>query len=456
VPVLCGSSFKNKGVQPLLDAVVDFLPSPLDVPPITGYDPASIQRHAEAHERFNERDQIVRPPQDDAAFAALVFKVMTDPYVGQLCFFRVYSGQLEAGATVYNALRGKRERVGRLVRMHANKRSEIKEVFAGDIAAAVGLKEATTGDTLCADDAPIVLEAMEFPDPVIQVAIEPATVADQDGLAMALRKIASEDPSLLIEQDAETGQTVLSGMGELHLDIVCSRLSREFNVGARIGRPQVSYRESIRKPATAESRYVKQTGGRGMYAHVKLAVAPGERGSGVQFASEVVGGTIPREYVPAVEKGVREAAEQGVLCGYPLVDVAVRLLDGSYHEVDSSELAFKIAGSLAFREACHRAALALLEPLMTVEVVAPGEYIGEVVGDLNGRRGRIQGMEQRGNIQVVVALVPLGEMFGYATTLRSLTQGRATHTMQFSHHDEVPTSIADEIVARMTGVAPAA
>jgi elongation factor G len=381
---------------------------------------------------------------------------MTDPYVGQLCFFRVYSGTLEAGATVFNATRGKRERVGRLVRMHANKRAEIKEVFAGDIAAAVGLKEATTGDTLSSDSAPIVLEAMDFPDPVIAVAIEPATQADQDALAMALRKVASEDPSLRIHQDEETGQTVLSGMGELHLDIVCSRLAREFKVAARVGRPQVSYRESITRAAHGECRYVKQTGGRGMYGHVKLALEPGDRGSGVQFASEVVGGSIPREYVPAVEKGVREAAEQGILCGYPLIDVSVRLLDGSYHDVDSSELAFKIAGSLAFRDATGRAGLVLLEPLMALEVVVPSDFTGEVVGDLNGRRGRILGMNQRGNTQVVDGLAPLAEMFGYATSLRSLTQGRATYTMQFSHHDEVPASIAGDIVARMMGIAPAA
>jgi elongation factor G len=456
VPVLCGSAFKNKGVQPLLDAVVDYLPAPSDVPPVRGYDPEAIQRHAETHEKATEADVRYREADDEAPFSALVFKVMNDPYVGQLCFLRVYSGRLDSGTTVYNSTRGKRERVGRLLRMHANKRSDIKEVNAGDIAAAVGLKESTTGDTLCADTAPVVLEAMDFPDPVISVAIEPRTQADQDGLALSLRKIAAEDPSLLIRQDPETGQTVLSGMGELHLDIVCSRLAREFKVEANVDRPQVAYRETIKRTATAEGRYVKQTGGRGQYGHVRLVVEPGERGSGVQFGTEIHGGAVPKDFIPAVERGVREASEQGVLCGYPVVDLAVRLVDGSHHEVDSSEIAFKVAASIGFRDACRRAGVVLTEPMMELEIILPEPHTGEVVGDLSSRRGRIRHMERRGHTQVITGLVPLAEVFGYATALRSLTQGRATYTMQFSHHEEVPASIADELVARATGVAPAA
>jgi elongation factor G len=448
VPVLCGSAFKNKGVQPLLDAVVAYLPAPVDVEPVRGYRPEAIQRHVEAHERFTDADTESREASDDAPFSAIVFKIMTDPYVGHLAYVRVYSGHLESGSVVYNASRGKRERVSRLLRMHANKRTEIKEVFAGDIAAVLGLKDATTGDTLCADSHPIVLEAMDFPDPVISVAIEPRTKADQDNLGLSLQKIASEDPSLRIGVDPETGQTVLSGMGELHLDIVCSRLAREFKVEADVGRPQVSYRETIRGKGGAESRYIKQTGGRGQYAVVKLEVAPGERGSGVHFVSDIVGGVIPREFIPATEKGARESAEQGVLCGFPLVDVVVRLVDGAYHDVDSSELSFKVAGALAFREACQRAGLVLLEPAMEVEIVLPEEHTGEVVGDLNSRRGRVSGMERRGNTQVVAGLAPLSTMFGYATSLRSLTQGRATYTMQFSHYEEVPASMVGLIGRR--------
>ena len=458
VPVLCGSAFKNKGVQPLLDAVVRFLPSPLDVPSIRGLDPAEIARHERAHSNYTEADHISRPAADDAPFSALVFKVMTDPYVGQLCFMRVYSGTLDSGSAVLNSTKGKGkgERVGRLLRMHANKRAEIKQITAGDIAAAVGLKEATTGDTLCDSAAPIVLEAMEFPDPVISVAVEPRTQADQDSLDHALRKIASEDPSLRISTDPETGQTLLAGMGELHLDIVCSRLAREYNVGANIGKPEVSYRETITGTAKAHGRFIKQSGGRGQYGHVVLEVTPGEAGSGIQFESGIVGGSIPREFIPACEKGVREAAEHGVLSGYPLLDVRVRLLDGSFHAVDSSEIAFKIAGGIALREACTKAGAVLLEPLMEVEVVTPQDYIGEVVGDINSRRGEIRKMDRRGNTQIVTGLVPLSEMFGYATSLRSSTQGRATYTMQFARHAPVPSSIRDGILARLVGAAPAA
>ena len=456
VPVVCGSAFKNKGVQPLLDAVVAYLPSPLDVPPITGYHPDLLERSAEIHGELTEADRSAREASDDAPFAALVFKVITDPYVGQLCYFRVYSGSLDKGTAVLNTSRGRKERVGRLLQMHANKRQEIDSVCAGDIAAAVGLKAATTGDTLAAPNAPIVLEAMDFPDPVISVAVEPMTRADEESLSNALGKIAQEDPSLRVATDPETGQTVLSGMGELHLDIVCSRLSREFDVQANIGKPQVAYRESITRPAKADYRHVKQTGGRGQYGHVILEIVPGDPGSGIQFESKISGGSIPKDYIPAVEKGVRQCAEQGVLCGYPLVDIDVKLLDGSYHEVDSSEMAFKTAASFCFREACRRADVTLLEPIMEVEVVTPQEYTGDVIGDLNSRRGDISGMERRGNTQVVTGGVPLSEMFGYATALRSATQGRANYTMQFSHHAAVPSSIREGIVARLLGTSPAA
>jgi elongation factor G len=456
VPVLVGSAFKNKGVQPLLDAVVAYLPSPLDVPPIEGVHPDVLERSANHHDQLEGTEKEVRQADDTAPFSALVFKVMVDPYVGQLCFFRVYSGHFEAGNTVINTNRGKRERIGRLLQMHANKRQEIDAVYAGEIAAAVGLKAATTGDTLSAAEAPIVLEAMDFPDPVISVAVEAASRADEDALTLALAKITAEDPSLRLSQDGETGQTVLSGMGELHLDIVCSRLSREFGVQANIGKPQVTYRETVLGSGSAEYRHVKQTGGRGQYAHVKLSVAPGERGSGVQFRSEISGGVVPKEFIPAVEKGVRESAEQGVLCGYPVVDVSVALTDGSYHEVDSSEMAFKTAASICLREACRRAGTILLEPTMDVEIVTPEEYTGDVIGDLNSRRGDIRGMSRRSNTQIVSGFVPLAEMFGYATALRSKTQGRATYTMQFSHHEPVPASIREGIVARILGTAPAA
>jgi len=456
VPVLCGSAFKNKGVQPLLDAVVHYLPSPAEVPQVKGVHPKSVQRHETEHSSITDEDRITRPSEDDAPFAALVFKVMADPYVGQLCFIRVYSGTLQSGSSVLNSTRGTNERIGRLLRMHANKRTDIKTMAAGDIAAVVGLKDATTGDTLCDGSKPIILETMDFPDPVISVAIEPRTQADQDALALGLRRIAAEDPSLRLSTDAESGQTLLSGMGELHLDIVCSRLAREFNVNVAIGQPQVSYRETITKSSTGHGRFIKQSGGRGQYGHVVLEVEPGEIGSGVQFESKITGGSIPREFIPACEKGVREAAEQGVLCGYPLVDVKVRLVDGSFHAVDSSELAFKIAASIGFRDVCRSAGAAILEPLMSLEIVTPQDYVGDVIADVNSRRGDIRNMELLGNTQIISGFVPLAEMFGYATALRSTTQGRATYSMQFSHHGRVPSSISENIITRVTGAAPAA
>ncbi len=435
VPVLCGSAFKNKGVQPLLDAIVDFLPSPLDVPPVEGINPETGERE-------------VRITDPKGPFSALAFKVMVDPYVGQQVFFRVYSGEMHAGDAVYNPVRGRKERVGRLLRMHANKREEISSVEAGDIAAAVGLKHTLTGDTLCDPSRPILLEAIQFPEPVISVAIEPKTRADQERLGMALARLSQEDPSFHVRVDSETGETIISGMGELHLEIIVDRLRREFGVEANVGRPQVAYRETVRRGAKAEGRYVKQTGGRGQYGVVFLEVEPAEVGSGLQFEDKTVGGVIPKEYIPSVEKGVRETAEAGVLAGYPLVGVRVTLYDGSYHEVDSSELAFRIASSMAFKEAVRKAKPVLLEPVMKVEVIVPGEYMGEVIGDLNSRRGRIQGIEERKSSKVITALVPLAEMFGYATTLRSLTQGRGTHTMQFSHYEEVPTSVAQEVIGK--------
>ena len=435
VPVLCGSAFKNKGVQPLLDAIVDLLPSPLDIPPVKGINP-------------DTREEEVRLTDPKEPFAALAFKVMVDPFVGQLVFFRVYSGRLESGDTVYNPSRQKKERIGRLLRMHANKREEITSVEAGDIAAAVGLKYTLTGDTLCDPAHPILLEAMEFPEPVISVAIEPKTRADQDKLGMALARLAQEDPSFKVKVDEETGETIISGMGELHLEIIVDRLRREFGVEANVGKPQVAYRETIRRKAKAEGRYVKQTGGRGQYGVVFLELEPLEPGSGFVFEDKIVGGAIPKEYIPAVEKGVREAAETGVLAGYPMVDLKVTLYDGSYHEVDSSEMAFKIAASMAFKDAVQKAQPVLLEPIMKVEVVVPEEYMGEVIGDLNARRGRIQGIDERKNAKVITALVPLAEMFGYATTLRSLTQGRGTYTMQFSHYEEVPSNVVQEVIGK--------
>jgi elongation factor G len=437
-PILCGASFKNKGVQPLLDAVIDYLPSPLDIPPMQGINPET-------------KEVEERKASDDAPFAALAFKIMNDQHVGQLVFLRVYSGTLEAGSGVYNSTKDKKERVGRLLRMHANKKEEVEAVAAGDIAAAIGLKLTTTGDTLCDPDRPIVLESMTFPEPVIAVAIEPKTRADEEKLGVSLSRLALEDPTFRVTSDEETGQTLIHGMGELHLEIIVDRLLREFRVEANVGKPQVAYRETIRKSAEAQGRYVRQTGGRGQYGDVYLEVEPNEPGKGFEFENKIVGGSIPREYIPAVEKGIREALDTGVLAGYPIVDIKVRLTDGSYHEVDSSEMAFKIAGSMGFKEACRKAKPALLEPVMDVEVVTPEEYMGAIVGDLNSRRGRIASMEARGSSQVIRATVPLGQMFGYATEMRSMTQGRATYTMQFSRYEEVPLAIAEEIMAKVAG-----
>jgi len=440
-PVLCGASFKNKGVQPLLDAVIDYLPSPLDIPPVQGVNPET-------------KEVEERKPADDAPFAALAFKIMSHQHVGQLVFLRVYSGTLEAGSGVYNSTRDKKERIGRLLRMHANKEEAVEAIAAGDIAAAIGLKLTTTGDTLCDPDRPIVLESMTFPEPVIAVAIEPKTRADEEKLGVSLSRLALEDPTFRVTSDEETGQTLIHGMGELHLEIIVDRLLREFRVEANVGKPQVAYRETIRKAAAAQGRYVRQTGGRGQYGDVYLEVEPNEA-KGFEFENKIVGGTIPREYIPAVEKGVREALDTGVLAGYPIVDIKVRLTDGSYHDVDSSEMAFKIAASMGFKEACRRAKPVLLEPVMDVEVVTPEEYMGAIVGDLNSRRGRIVSMEARGSSQVIRATVPLGQMFGYATEMRSMTQGRATYTMQFARYEEVPPAIAEEIMAKVAGKPPA-
>ena len=440
-PVLCGASFKNKGVQALLDAVIDYLPSPLDIPPVQGVNPET-------------KEVEERKPADDAPFAALAFKIMSHQHVGQLVFLRVYSGTLEAGSGVYNSTRDKKERIGRLLRMHANKEEAVEAIAAGDIAAAIGLKLTTTGDTLCDPDRPIVLESMTFPEPVIAVAIEPKTRADEEKLGVSLSRLALEDPTFRVTSDEETGQTLIHGMGELHLEIIVDRLLREFRVEANVGKPQVAYRETIRKAAAAQGRYVRQTGGRGQYGDVYLEVEPNEA-KGFEFENKIVGGTIPREYIPAVEKGVREALDTGVLAGYPIVDIKVRLTDGSYHDVDSSEMAFKIAASIGFKEACRRAKPVLLEPVMDVEVVTPEEYMGAIVGDLNSRRGRIVSMEARGSSQVIRATVPLGQMFGYATEMRSMTQGRATYTMQFARYEEVPPAIAEEIMAKVAGKPPA-
>jgi len=437
-PVLCGTAFKNKGVQHLLDAIVDYLPSPYDIPPVIGISP-------------DDNSEQLRRPDAKEPFSAFAFKVMTDPFVGQLTFLRVYSGTMNAGSYVYNSTKGTKERVGRLLKMHANKREDIKEVSAGDIAAAVGLKSTLTGDTLCDEKNPVVLEAMEFPEPVISVAIEPKTKPDQEKLSQALAKLAQEDPSFRVSNNEETGQTLISGMGELHLEIIVDRLTREFKVGANVGKPQVAYRETIRTASKAEGKFVRQSGGRGQYGHVYLEMEPLEAGKGFEFVSKVVGGTVPREYWNAVEKGIKEAADGGVLAGYPFVDFRVTLTDGSYHEVDSSEMAFKIAGSMGFKEAAKKAKPIILEPIMNVEVVTPEEYMGDVIGDLNSRRGKIQSMEKRGKAQVIRAQVPLSEMFGYATDLRSRTQGRATYTMQFSNYDEVPKGIAEGIIAKVKG-----
>jgi len=438
VPILCGSAFRNKGVQPMLDAVVDYLPSPLDIPPVTGVEPGTT-KPAE------------RPAKDDAPFSALAFKIMTDPFVGTLTFFRVYSGTLNSGSSVYNSTKSKRERIGRLLKMHANKREEIKEVYAGDIAAAVGLKTATTGDTLCDENKPIVLESIDFPDPVISIAIEPKSKADQEKLGLSLQKLATEDPSFNVRTDEETGQTIISGMGELHLEIIVDRLLREFNVGANVGKPQVAYKETVRKKVEQQGRFVRQTGGRGQYGDVWITLEPQQPGAGFEFVDAVKGGSIPREYIPAVEKGIKEATENGALAGYPVVDVKVTLFDGSYHDVDSSEIAFKIAGSMAFKEAARKANPVLLEPIMAVEVVVPEEFMGDVIGDISSRRGKVLGMDTRPAAQAIDARVPLAQMFGYATDLRSMTQGRATYTMQFSHYEPVPAAVAEGIMAKFDG-----
>jgi elongation factor G len=433
-PVLCGSAFKNRGIQPLLDAVVDYLPSPLDVPPVQGFDPKTDE-------------ESTRPASAEAPFSALVFKVMTDPYVGKLTYFRVYSGQVKAGDRVLNATSGRTERIGRILQMHANHREERDEIAAGEIAAAVGLKQSTTGDTLASESAPIVLEAMTFPDPVISVAIEPKTKGDQDKLSTGLQRLAEEDPTFRVTTDDETGQTLIAGMGELHLEIIVDRLLREFRVDANVGRPQVAYRESVSQPVErVQGRFVRQTGGSGQYGDVIINLLPQRAGEGYEFVDQIVGGKIPREYIPAVDAGIQEAMDSGVLAGYPVVDVKVELVEGSYHEVDSSERAFKIAGSMAFKEAMKRAKPKLLEPVMAVEVVTPDDYLGDVMGNLNSRRGRVENLEQIGGSQSIKASVPLAEMFGYATDLRSMTQGRATFTMQFDRYDDVPQSIASEIV----------
>jgi len=437
-PVICGSSFKNKCVQNLLDAVVDYMPSPMDIPSIKGLD-------------VDTGEEIERKASDAEPFSALGFKIMTDPFVGQLTFFRVYSGVVQSGSYIFNSTKGKRERIGRILKMHANKREEVKEVYAGDIAAAVGLKYTTTGDTLCDENKQVILESIEFPEPVISIAIEPKTKAEQEKLGFGLQKLASEDPSFRVKTDEETGQTIISGMGELHLEIIVDRLMREFKVEANVGKPQVAYRETITKKVKVEGKFVRQSGGRGQYGHVWLEIEPQEAGKGFEFVDAIKGGVVPREYIPAVGKGIFEALDNGVLAGFPVVDVKATLIDGSYHEVDSSEMAFKIAGSMGFKEGCQKAAPIILEPIMSVEVVVPEEYMGDVIGDLNSRRGRIMGMESRAGAQVVTAMVPLANMFGYSTDLRSATQGRATYAMTFDHYEPVPKSVADEIVAKIKG-----
>ncbi|WP_368986154.1 elongation factor G [Caldifermentibacillus hisashii] len=437
-PVLCGSAFKNKGVQLMLDAVVDYLPSPLDIPSIKGIIPDTdedVERHAN----------------DDEPFSALAFKVMTDPYVGKLTFFRVYSGTLQSGSYVLNSTKGKRERIGRILQMHANHRQEIPEVHAGDIAAAVGLKDTTTGDTLCDEKNPVILESMEFPEPVISVAIEPKSKADQDKMSTALQKLQEEDPTFRAHTDQETGQTIIEGMGELHLDIIVDRMRREFKVEANVGAPQVAYRETFTTSAQVEGKFVRQSGGRGQYGHVWIEFSPNEQGKGFEFENAIVGGVVPREYIPAVQAGLEDAMKNGVIAGYPLVDIKAKLFDGSYHDVDSSEMAFKVAASLALKNAAKKCNPVLLEPIMRVEVVIPEEYLGDIMGDITSRRGRVEGMEARGNAQVVRAMVPLAEMFGYATSLRSNTQGRGTFTMFTDHYEEVPKSIAEEIIKKNSG-----
>jgi elongation factor G len=436
-PVVCGSAFKNKGVQPLLDAVVDYLPSPLDIPSTMANDPKT-------------GDLLERPARDDAPFSALVFKIMTDPFVGQLAFIRVYSGSMKTGDTVLNTAKGQRERIGRLLKMHANKREEIKEVWAGDIAAAVGLKNVTTGDTICDSNAPVVLESIQFPAPVIALAVEPKTKSDQEKLSNGLAKLMQEDPTFKVETDRDTGQTKISGMGELHLEIIVDRLKREFSVEANVGKPQVAYKETIRKEAKAEGKYIKQTGGRGQYGHCKIEIGPAP-GQGYVFENDITGGVIPKEYIKPIDEGIKEALERGILAGYPMVDVKVRLWDGSFHDVDSSEMAFKIAGSMAFQEAAKKAHPVLLEPIMKVEVVTPDEYTGAVTGDLSARRGHLEGQISRGGSQIITAMVPLSNMFGYSTDLRSRTQGRATYSMHFERYAEAPRNVSEEVVARVTG-----
>jgi elongation factor G len=440
VPVLCGASFKNKGVQALLDAVIDYLPSPTDIPPVQGH----LPQHDETFE--------ARPAEDDAPFAALAFKVATDPYVGRLTYFRVYSGSLKSGSYVYNSTKDKRERIGRLLQMHANKRDEIEEVLAGDIAAAIGLKDTRTGDTLADEHKPVILEAMKFPNPVIDVAIEPKSKADQDKLGVALQKLAEEDPTFRVRTDAETGQTIIAGMGELHLEIIVDRMKREFKVEANVGKPQVAFRETIKKKVTqVEGKFIRQSGGKGQYGHVVIDLEPSGQGQGFVFEDKIVGGVIPREFIKPVEAGIREALEGGILAGFPMVDVKATLVFGSYHDVDSSEMAFKIAGSMAVKEAARQASPILLEPVMDVEVVSPSDFLGDVMGDLSARRGKVGGMTQRGDAQVVAAHVPLAEMFGYSTTLRSMTQGRAVYSMEFDHYDEVPKAIAEQIISKAAG-----
>ena len=436
VPVLTGSAFKNKGVQPMLDAVIDYLPSPLDVPAIKGV-------------KMDGVTEDTRPADDHAPFAALAFKIMTDPFVGTLTFARIYSGKLDSASVVLNSVKDKKEKVGRMLLMHANDREDIKHAFAGDIVALVGLKDTTTGDTLCAPNAPIILERMEFPDPVIEVAVEPKTKADQEKMGIALSRLAAEDPSFRVSSDQESGQTIIKGMGELHLEILVDRMKREFKVDANVGAPQVAYRESLARPVELVYTHKKQSGGSGQFGEVKVALEPGERGSGIQFVDQIKGGNIPREYIPSVEKGMRETAETGSLIGFPIIDFTIRLIDGKYHDVDSSALAFEITGRGAMREAAQKAGIKLLEPIMKVEVVTPEDYLGDVIGDLNSRRGQIQGTDSRGNAQVVEAMVPLANMFGYVNELRSFSQGRAQYTMQFSHYDEVPANVAEEVKAKL-------
>jgi elongation factor G len=437
-PVLCGSAFKNKGVQQLLDAVVEYLPSPVDIPPVKGVDPKTEK-------------EVERKPADEEPFSALAFKIMSDPFAGQLTYFRVYSGTLKTGTPVLNVTKGTKDRIGRLLKMHANKREEIEMVYAGDIAAAVGLKGATTGDTLADEKQPVLLEVMKFPEPVIAMAIEPKTKQDQEKMGFALQKLAQEDPSFRVRTDEETAQTIIAGMGELHLEIIVDRLLREFKVEANVGKPEVAFRETIRRKAEAESKYIKQTGGRGQYGHVVLTVEPAESGKGFEFVNKIVGGAIPKEFIPAVEKGVKERMENGVIAGYPLRDIRVTLIDGSYHDVDSNEMAFKIAGSMGFADACKKADPVLLEPIMKVEVLVPQDFMGDVIGNLNGRRGKVQGMKVRAGAQAIEASVPLSEMFGYATDLRSRTQGRATYSMEFDRYDQVPRQIAEGIMAKYRG-----